>query len=136
MEQPRWVRSVEQWIGASNVLLEVCGLIDAMRKNIATESFKALQSSSRSGPYDLLVESLSRLALEIGAPDLHQRAFDVVERSKARSLIEAIAAEAQQKAEESGFQFGGTTFYSLDPREELPRLGFTQIHEMLLQEAE
>ncbi len=128
--------SLEQWIEASNVLLEVCGMIDTMRKDIATESLKVLQSGSRSGPYDLLVESLSRLALETGASDLHQRAFDVVERSKARALIEAIAGEAQQKAEASGFQFGGIAHYAQDPREELPRLRFTQIHEMLVQEAE
>ena len=89
--------SVKQWIDASNVLLEVCGLIDTMRRDIATEGLKALQSSSRSGPYDLLVESLSRLALETGTPDLHHRAFDAVERSKARALIEAIAREAQQR---------------------------------------
>ena len=128
--------SIEQWIEASNVLFEVCGLIDTMRQDIATESLKALQTGSRSGPYDLLIESLSRLALATGAPDLPQRVFDVVERSKARSLIEAIAGQAQQQAEESGFQLAGITHYVRDPREELPRLGFKQIHEMLVLEAD
>jgi tetratricopeptide (TPR) repeat protein len=128
--------SLQQWIDASNVLLEVCSLIDKMRSELHRESLRALQSSSRSAPYRLLVAALSTLALRTDSDDLRVKAFDAVERAKARSLVEALAREAQHRAEASGFESRATRVYFQDPTEMLPRVGFSQIHEMLVGEAE
>jgi hypothetical protein len=123
--------SIEQWTEATRVLLEVCGLIDEMRREVRQESMKAIQSINRSNPYELLIEALSTLAELKDDPDLRRLTFETVERAKARSLVESIALEAQTRARESGFELGGITHYLQDEREKLPRLSFGEIVEML-----
>jgi tetratricopeptide (TPR) repeat protein len=129
-------RSIEAWTEASNVLLEVCAMIDRMRRGIRDEGLRALQSMSRSDPYDLLITCLSTLAKMTGDAGLRRRTFEAVERAKARSLIEAIAGEAEQKARAAGVELGGITQYIQDERENLPRLRFEDIQAMLAAEAE
>jgi hypothetical protein len=117
---------------AINLLMECCRLIETLRRNIRQEDLRIYQSINLIDYYNTLVRALVELSEYDPGQDARSKAFDIVERAKARSLVEAIAWKAAKEAEEtSGFRLAGISAYSPDPREELPRAGLKAVVKML-----
>jgi tetratricopeptide (TPR) repeat protein len=120
---------------ALNVLLECCHSIETIRYEMTEETHKTSAAVAWVMPFELLLSTLLSVIANDQNPDWKQLAFQTAERTKARALAESIAASAAREAEAGGFRLTGVSVRPVDPREEITRVEFTTLRDMLRQEA-
>jgi hypothetical protein len=120
---------------AIEVLLECCRRAETIRRETKEETYKTSVAVAWVQPFELLLSILLDVIASDPNPAWTQLAFEIAERAKARALAESIAAAAARAAEAEGFRLAGMSVRPMDPREEIARVEFTALRDMLRREA-